>query len=399
MNAHTVKYISESRKTEHFVRSCKGFIATLFFLIMLPIAPAFPALIEGVPELRPGMIASTDPVFYDSVSVGIKMVLNDRFEEALRWFDNLQHKHPDHPAPYFFRAAVYQTWMSFFWLNKFRQDFEENVQLAIEKGEALLERKNDPWLYFYVGAAYGYRAFNGFRKNEWISAYFDAKKGINHFEEALTRDPNMFDVYLGLGAYHYWRTAKSNFIRIIAFWIPDKRELGLRQLEFSFKHGTYASEQAGYNLVAAYFDYGKYEKAMEILNLVTQKKVAPSITDLYYRGRLLIKFEKWGEVESTFREIVKHLENYDVASVGYQVECKYWIAEALAAQNKRSKALEMTEVALAESKKREAEAELEGPFENFGEIHARLEGLKIFLKGEKPEYFRDRDLPAGWSTR
>ncbi len=399
MNTHSMKYLPELGKTEHLLKSCKCFIATLSFLITLPIAPAFAALIEGVPELRPGRIASTDPVFYDSVSVGIKMVLNDRFEEALRWFDNLQHKYPDHPAPYFFRAAVYQTWMSFFWLNKFRQDFEKDVHLAIEKGEALLKRKNDPWLYFYVGAAYGYRAFNGFRKNEWVSAYFDAKKGINHFEEALTRDPNMFDVYLGLGAYHYWRTAKSNFIRIIAFWIPDKRELGLSQLEFSFKHGTYASEQAGYNLVAAYFDYGKYEKAMGILNLIIQKKVAQSLTDIYYMGRLLIKFEKWEEAESLFREILKRLGNYDVASVGYQVECMYWIAEALAAQNKRSEALEMTDVALAQSKKRNADAELEGPFENFAEIRWRLERLQIFLKGEKLEYFRDRDLPAGWDTR
>ena len=267
-------------------------------------------------------------------------------------------------------------------LNKFQEEFEKNIQLTIEKGNALLKKENNPWILFYVGAAYGYRAFNHFRKHSWINAYFDAKKGVDNFEEALEEDPELFDVYLGLGSYHYWRTAKSNFLRLITFWIPDKRELGLRQLEFAFQHGAYAPEQAGYNLTAAYFDYGQYEKAMQTLNRIIEKKKTEGLSDLYYRGRLLIEFEQWPEAESVFRKIIAHLENDESSSTGYKAECLYWIAALLTKQKKRSQALEFAEMALVESGKRNAGSELEGPFENFGEIEIRLQMLHQYLTGE-----------------
>ena len=285
--------------------------------------------------------------------------------------------------------------MSLSRLSRYQEEFEKHIQLTIEKGNELLKQENNPWILFYVGAAYGYRAFNQFRKHNWINAYFDAKKGVENFKEALKEDPNLFDVYLGLGSYHYWRTAKSNFLRLIAFWIPDKRELGLRQIEFAFERGSYAPDQAGYNLVAAYFDYGQYEKAMQTLNRIFEKKKTAGLSDLYYKGRLLIEFKQWAEAESVFREILQHLENEEIASAGYKSECMYWIAEILRAQKKRSEALKFAEMALAQSRERNDDAELEGPFENFREIKYRLENLHRVLKGEELEFFEDRDLPLG----
>ena len=373
----------ESRVIPTYGKCAEGFIASLLWLILFSISPAFSQPTDGVPNPPSHVGASKDPIFYHSASLGVNLVLNDRFKESLRLFEHLQQTHPDHPAPHFFKAATYQSWMSAFRLNRFQQEFEENIELAIDKGHDLLKRENSPWLFFYVGAAYGYRAFNQFRKSRWISAYYDAKEGVENFQEALERDPKLFDVYLGLGSYHYWRTAKSSFLRLITFWIPDKRELGLRQLEFSFQRGTYASDQAGYNLVAAYYDYGQYEKAMQTLNRVLEKKKTPGVSDLYYRARLLMKFERWPEVESTFREILAMLDTQELVSTGYRAECMYWIAEALSAQRKRAEALEFTEMALALSQERNADSELEGPFENFREIETRLERLHRYLKEEE----------------
>jgi tetratricopeptide (TPR) repeat protein len=362
---------------------CGGFMAFLLWLIILSISPAFSRPTERVPNLPPDVRASRDPLFHDSASLGINLVLNDRFKEGILLFEDLQRTYPNHPAPHFFKAAAYQSWMSFFRLNRFQVEFEENIELAIDKGHKLLKRENNPWLSFYVGAAYGYRAFNQFRKHKWLRAYSDAKEGVDNFQEALEGDPNLFDVYLGLGSYYYWRTAKSSFLRLITFWIPDKRELGLRQLEFSFEHGSYASEQAGYNLVAAYFDYGQYEKAMHTLDRILEKKKTPGISDLYYRGRLLIKFERWPEAESIFREILESLDTHEPVSTGYKAECMYWIAATLTAQKKRSEALQFVEMALALSGERNADTELEGPFENFREIENKLQSLHRYLKEEE----------------
>ena len=371
-----------AERPARYGKSPKALAAFLLGFIFLSLSPAFSAPSESVPDLPPGTVVSKDPIFFDAVSPGMNLVLHDRFKEGLLLFEDIQKNYPDHPAPHFFKAATYQSWMSSSRLNKFQEEFEKNIQLTIEKGNALLKKENNPWILFYVGAAYGYRAFNHFRKHSWINAYFDAKKGVNNFKEALEEDPELFDVYLGLGSYHYWRTAKSNFLRLITFWIPDKRELGLRQLEFAFQHGAYAPEQAGYNLTAAYFDYGQYEKAMQTLNRIIEKKKTEGLSDLYYRGRLLIEFEQWPEAESVFRKIIAHLENDESSSTGYKAECLYWIAALLTKQKKRSQALEFAEMALVESGKRNAGSELEGPFENFREIETRLQMLHQYLKGE-----------------
>ncbi|MBW1998480.1 MAG: hypothetical protein JRJ29_11020 [Deltaproteobacteria bacterium] len=347
----------------------------IFLLISLVPAPGFSRITDRVPDVGQNMPAAHTPVFHVSLSRGIELIFNGRYEEGLTIFDRLQRMYPEHPAPYFFKAAAYQDWMSNYRTKRFTKELKQNIRLAIETGNALLDTGDDPWIPFYIGAAYGYRAFNRFRENDWIGSYVAGRKGIDKLKEALEMEPNIYDAYLGLGSYHYWRTAKSKFLRIIAFWMKDKRELGLRQLQFSAKHGLYAKNQASYNLVAAYYDYGRYEKASEVLEGIIERKERPSISDLYYRGRLLMKFERWSEAEFTFKELLERLEGQRLPSVGYQVECKYWIAEALKLQGRLPAAFSWAKKAMAQREERSPGLELQGPFESFDDIKRNLERL------------------------
>ena len=359
---------------------------------MLPIvwlligSPAFCSIIDIVPAVPPGAVSLCNPQFDGPISRGIDLTFTDQYEESVQIFDSLLKAYPQHPAPYFFKAAAYQGWMSTFRTNRFQNELEHNIEEAIRKGESMLRQGQDPWIFFYVGAAYGFRALYRFRKQDWISAYLDAEKGVDHFREALEREPLLYDTYLGLGTYHYWRSAKSETLRLLAFWIPDKRELGLQQLRFAFEHGRYAVHEAGYSLVAAYYDAGRNEKAMESLSQTIQGKKKLGLADLYYKGRLLIRFKEWRAVEDTFRELLKAIQSQDIVSVGYEVECQYWIAVALAAQNRKAEARDVVEQALLLGEKRDGFKELEGPFESFREINLKLFGLRYRLteKKEKP---------------
>jgi tetratricopeptide (TPR) repeat protein len=351
----------------------------LVLLLVLFVPLAYSRTISEVPDVANDVVTPVGPIFHDSLLRGIELVFNDQLEKSLAIFHQLQQTYPDHPAPHFFQAAAYQSWMSNFRLNRYQKELQENIQLTISKGNKLLKHNEDPWSHFYVGAAYGYRALNRFQKHDWIGAYIDGKRGIKSLSKALDKEPNLFDVYLGLGLYHYWRTARSPFIQLIAFWIPDKRELGLRQLEFVIDHGLYAPNQASYALVVSYFDYGQYEKAMRIYDGTIGGKRTLTCTDLYYKGRLLIKFKKWAKVETLFKIISQQLEASAFVSVGYQVECKYWTAFALFRQNKLSKALEFVKDAKAQSGKRNPDLEGEGPFESFKEIKKRLGRLSEII--------------------
>ena len=364
----------------------------VLFLFTSTMTPAFPRTIGAVPNVKPDSLSLPDPIFHDIVSRGINMVFDEQYEKSLSIFRELEEMYPNHPGPNFFKAATYQSWMSNFRINNFQQELEKNVQLAIDKGNGLLRKgRDDPWLYFYVGAAYGYRAFNRFRKHDFIGAYLDGKKGVNNFDKALTIEPTLYDVYLGLGVYHYWRTAKSKFLRVIAFWMSDKRELGLRQIEFSVDHALYSRNEAIYALIVAFFDSSRYEKALNLYNRTIARKKRPSLSDLYYKGRLLIQFQRWEEAETTFQKILQRIEKREYTSVGYQIESKYWIALALMAQNKEFDALRVAEIALAQIEKRNVGSELEGPFENFKEVKNNLLTLhEDLLKKKTDNYLAGR---------
>ncbi|KPJ65757.1 MAG: hypothetical protein AMJ43_10060 [Coxiella sp. DG_40] len=326
--------------------------------------------------------APIDTTFHEVLTKGLNHVYNDRYSEALVIFDSLQQIFPNHPAPNFYIAATYQNWMLSFRFNKFQNDLYENAEIAIDKGNKMLEKNSDPWINFYVGAAYGYKALHRFRQHNWIAAYFAGIKGINNFNKALEKMPNLYDCYYGLGSYYYWRTAKSKFIRTIAFWMKDKRKLGLDQLQFAIAHGRYCPWETIHGLVIAYFDNGDYDRALALNDTAIKLSDPPTLGSLYMRGRLMVHFERWLEVQDIYQKILNRIVAHPYQSVGYQVECKYWIAEALNAQKQLDKAYELTIFALAQSKERNKDNELENAIDNFDDIKKRLEKLHENLRRE-----------------
>ncbi len=304
------------------------------------------------------------------------MVYEDRFAESIALFDSLQIHHPEHPAPYFYKAAAYQTWMTSFRFNKYQKEHEENVQLAIEAGDALLKQnQDDPWLNFYIGASYGYRAFFKLRSYNFIGAYRDGTKGIKNFKIALEKDSELYDVYLGLGSYHYWRTARSNFIRVIAFWMRDKRELGLRQMQFSIDHGRYCPAEASLVLVTALYDYEKYDEAIATLQDFMRSSDVQVTSSWYMLGRLQVATSDWLGAKTSFEQVLERLDTNPDASKGYQTECLYWIAHSENQLGSPEIALKTSEEALIIAKARNKDLELESQFESFKDIHSNLKQL------------------------
>lgn len=337
---------------------------------------------DQLPKLPEGTRATKDSIFHAPLARGIQMVYEDRFIESIALFDSLKLQHPEHPAPYFYKAAAYQTWMTSFRFNKYQQELEENVQLAIDAGDALLkENQDDPWLNFYIGAAYGYRAFFKLRSYNFIGAYRDGTKGIKNFKIALEKDPELYDVYLGLGSYHYWRTARSKFIRVIAFWMRDKRELGLKQMQFSIDHGRYCPAEATLVLVTALYDHKKYDKAIESLQHFMQDSDVQVTSSWYMLGRLQIETGKWEEAKNSFTQVLTRLQSNPDAAKGYQTECLYWIAKSEQESGEYKTALQTSEEALQIAGTRNKDLELESQFESFNDIHSNLKKLhKSLLK-------------------
>lgn len=353
----------------------------LLSVIVLFLGLIFPIHYE-LSSVQSDQRAPIDSTFHKELTIGINLVTNECFIEALAIFDSLEQDFPHHPAPNFYKAATYQSWMLTYRLNKFQNDLYENARLAIDKGNRLLKIDNDSWLNFYVGAAHGYIALHRFRQYNWISAYLEGRKGIKNFNAALKKSSDLYDCYYGLGSYYYWRTAKSKFIKVLAFWMEDKRKLGLEQLEISIDRGRYCPYEATQGLIIAYYDHGDYDKALALSDIAMKLGDHPSLGILYMRGRLMVWFTNWSAVQDIFQKILNRLSAQPYQSISYQVECKYWIAEALKSQNQSAKAYELVIHALEQSKNWVKDKELENPIESFDAIKKQMKKLKDNLEKE-----------------
>jgi tetratricopeptide (TPR) repeat protein len=363
------------------MQKTRRFFLLITFINFILISISSSQNIEIIPDIPDNAIGPMDKLVDKGIQKGLELVYQEQYEKSLAVFDSIQKALPQHPAPYFYKAAILQTWMATYRFNKFLNEVEQNVEKVIQLCDKSLEKNpDDPWTYFYLGGAYGYRAFAKMRGYNWIGAYLDGMKGLDNLKITLNKDPRMYDVYLGLGSYHYWRTARSKFIRIFAFWWSDERDLGVKQYRFSMKHGKYSQMESAVTLLTVYFDYNRYNDMIPLLKEIENNKSINSISVKYMHGRLAAEQKKWPETLKIFTGIYKKLKNYRYQSIGYQVECQYWMALAYHKLGKDKEANNEIALALAANLTRDSSIEMESTFESYDQIIKRIEELEDELK-------------------
>ena len=317
--------------------------------------------------------SSVDHAVIDSLALqGVGLTHQGQFPEALEVLQEIKNLYPEEPAGYVFTAAAYQTLIDSYRNEKYKDKFEQNIESAIQKADAKLKNSNPSAQdYFYAGASYGYRGiYRSFRGN-WWGAFWDGGKGKKFMEKALELDSTLYDVYFALGAYHYWRSAKSK----ILWWLPffgDQRKKGIEYTKITVAKGKFARDEAKYALVRIYAEEKDYANVLIWADSV--KKINPR--DPYSRwfvGLAYIGLGKWEEAEKTYQELISICKNslyYDIAA---EAEARYHLALIYDQQNLVPKAFEQIGFILANQKEVE-ENDYARPFlEKARELKKKIE--------------------------
>lgn len=162
-------------------------------------ANSYANVLETIPIRSENALQCQDPVIHDYFQRSAELVFYEKYEICLQMLDQFHRTHPNHPAPDFLKAACYQSIMNTFRTGSFTSIMDQHVDAAISKGLLLLKHSDDPWLHFYIGASYGFRALNRFRQHYWFDALFNIKNSIDHLKKALAKVPNLYDAYMGIG--------------------------------------------------------------------------------------------------------------------------------------------------------------------------------------------------------
>jgi tetratricopeptide (TPR) repeat protein len=258
---------------------------------------------------------------------GLDYLHNEEVFKAVDEFKKLIDLLPNDPIGYFYVAASLQTMMDDYRNYSYFNEFNKYMDLAIEKAELKKKQGNlTAYDYLYLGGAIGYRGINEALTGDWYHAFVDGLKGKGYLEKALKLDPELYDVYYGLGTYHFWKSLKTK----IFWWLPfakDNRQMGINMIKLAIEKGKYSPDDAKLALVRIYVENKEYEKAFAMISQL--RKTQPNKPFLlWFLGRAQLETKMYDGAINTYQTLLKTL----VASPYYhpegEVECRYYLALA-----------------------------------------------------------------------
>ncbi|MFQ5498196.1 MAG: tetratricopeptide repeat protein [Candidatus Zixiibacteriota bacterium] len=152
-------------------------------------------------------------------------------------------------------------------------DREENLypvqfERTLDKAETLslqsLQRDSlDVWSLLVVGHTKMYRSLWQARFGSTVGAIRLAMQARGDYERALHIDSSFYDLYLGLGLYHYWKSAKAGLLRSIGLFKND-RDRGIRELYFAADSSIFSRQPARSALASVWLDRKQYDSVIAL---------------------------------------------------------------------------------------------------------------------------------------
>lgn len=206
------------------------------------------------------------------------------------------------PVGYFLLGMVYYSISTQFRTDRYLDSVTWNLDRAIALAKMRVDTVSAPVeFYFLLGSAYGCRALHRSMHGGWWGAFRDGHHSCVNLERAYRSDSSVTDALMGIGAYHYWKSAKSKSIAWLPF-VGDKRKEGLAELRRAIDAQGMMSPNAYRALLPIYYHEKRYEEAL----LLCDTLVAAGLFDTncqLHAIRCLIELEKWDRAEELLLEV------------------------------------------------------------------------------------------------
>ena len=166
----------------------------------------------------------------------------------------------------FYYASVLNSKMTHFENSDNADEFLDILQKVVDKCDSGLENddlgaEEKARLHFFQGSAFGYMGFFEGQNQQWFKALNHGLKSINDLKKAAELDSTLYETYLGIGVYQYWRSTKLKFL----LWTPffdDLRQEGIANIKKAIRPGVLSRYMAMHQLVYILLDYKKFDEAL-----------------------------------------------------------------------------------------------------------------------------------------
>jgi len=242
---------------------------------------------------------------------GIDHIYNLQFDEATAEFNQVIAAHPDHPAGYFFLAAV-EWWRILIDIENTSRDqgFIGLLDRVIELCDRRLDRdEHDVAALFFKGGALGFQGRLHGNREDWIKAASSGRSALPIVQETYALAPDNEDVLFGIGLYNYYAAVIPEmypFVKPLMLFFPSgDKATGIAQLRRAAAGAKYADTEASYFLLQILYNFEKdYPAALAIAETLHAAYPANPLFHRYV-GRTLASVGRWDLAGATFGDILR----------------------------------------------------------------------------------------------
>jgi len=280
----------------------------------------------------------------------IDLTINTSFDEALQTVREQIKKDSTDYRAWFYLAATYNARMTHFENEADLEAFDQAVDKTVSIIENDLDNKSGipdslkAQLFFYLGSAYGYRAYVQGRAGQFIGAVSNGIKSIGYLNDSLEKDSTLYGAYLGIGVYKYWRYSRLGFISWLPV-IPDDREQGIAMITVAITHDSLSRYMAMHQLIYILLDYGKTEEALKYARLVVQKY--PQSQFMWWaNAHAYYKHGDLRQAEDSYGHLYRLIKQDKHKNIDHLLKCQYRRADIARQLNEYGRCINYCETIL-----------------------------------------------------
>jgi tetratricopeptide (TPR) repeat protein len=111
--------------------------------------------------------------------------------------------------------------------------FLDADKAAVDDAARATANGDDAEGFVCLGAAYGLRGRLEAAQKHWFKAYADGRRAYRFEQRAVALNPELYDAFLGIGAFDYYAATLSRFVRFFIFAKATDKAQGLAELQLA----------------------------------------------------------------------------------------------------------------------------------------------------------------------
>ena len=200
-------------------------------------------------------------------------IYRDDFAAADSLTGLLSRTYPDDPAGPFFSGAALLSHMFANEDNFAQEEFEGLMDSVVTLAVQVMDTCRSgtaAWMHLFIGHAQSHRSLHQARFGSLVTALRTALEAKDNYEAGLEEDEYCYDLYFGLGLYHYWKSAKAGLLRKIGIF-SDDIERGLWELQLAADSSAISQEAARNALLWIWLDRRQFDTTINACQAMIKK--------------------------------------------------------------------------------------------------------------------------------